>query len=149
MGVCDATVNVEIERRLVRSSGMLRLPDAWTVADALVPSDRTAFDDVATWTGSVVRGPDRRWYMYYTGLGSAEHGLVQRIGLVTSDDLYTWERRGDHPILAADPRWYETFGSRSRRSKSWMDGRCCSSLACARNSPPPAGRPVPAAVCGQ
>ena len=31
----------------------------WTVAaDALAPAASPAFDDVATWTGSVVRGPD-------------------------------------------------------------------------------------------
>jgi beta-fructofuranosidase len=94
----------------------------WTqVADALVPGDRPAFDDGATWTGSVVRGPDRRWYMFYTGAGSTENGLVQRIGLATSDDLYTWERRGDKPILEADPRWYETFGSSVWHDEAWRD----------------------------
>lgn len=94
----------------------------WTqVADALVPSDRPAFDDVATWTGSVVRGPDRRWYMFYTGAGSAEQGLIQRIGLVTSDDLYTWERWGDEPILSADPRWYETYGGSAWPDEAWRD----------------------------
>ncbi|WP_238451187.1 hypothetical protein [Micromonospora sp. 4G55] len=43
----------------------------WTqLADALVPADRPAFDDVATWTGSVLPGPDGRWHMFYTGAGS-------------------------------------------------------------------------------
>src|SRR5262252_4259852 len=60
------------------------------VADALVPADGPSWDDLATWTGSVVPGPDGRWYMYYTGVSRAEQGLVQRIGLATSDDLLTW-----------------------------------------------------------
>jgi len=38
------------------------------VADALVPADGPRWDDLATWTGSIVRGPDRRWYMFYTGV---------------------------------------------------------------------------------
>lgn len=94
----------------------------WTqVVDALVASDRPAFDDVATWTGSVVHGPDGRWYLFYTGVGSAERGLVQRIGLATSDDLYVWERHGHGPILAADPRWYETFGASAWLEEAWRD----------------------------
>ena len=38
------------------------------VADALTPSTEPAFDDLATWTGSVVRGDDDTWYLFYTGL---------------------------------------------------------------------------------
>ena len=36
-------------------------------ADVLAPAASPAFDDVATWTGSVVRGPDGTWFMFYTG----------------------------------------------------------------------------------
>ncbi|WP_426504574.1 glycosyl hydrolase family 32 [Dactylosporangium sp. McL0621] len=94
----------------------------WTqVADALVPADRPAFDDIATWTGSVVRGPDRRWHMYYTGAGSAGDGLVQRIGHAVSDDLYTWQRDPSGPLLEADPRWYETLGTSAWGDQAWRD----------------------------
>src|SRR5215210_6436007 len=56
----------------------------WTrVADALTPQQAPAFDDLATWTGCVVRGDDGVWRMFSTGLSRAEDGLVQRIGLST------------------------------------------------------------------
>jgi beta-fructofuranosidase len=67
-----------------------------------------AFDDVATWTGSVVRGPDGRWHMFYSGISAASGGREQRIGAAVSSDLVVWERRGE--VLAADPRWYEASG---------------------------------------
>ncbi|MFI5915773.1 glycosyl hydrolase family 32 [Dactylosporangium sp. NPDC051541] len=94
----------------------------WTqVADAIVPADRPAFDDVAIWTGSVLRGPDQRWHTFYTGAGSAERGLVQRIGHAVSDDLYTWHRDPGGPVLQADPRWYETLGTSSWGDQAWRD----------------------------
>jgi beta-fructofuranosidase len=94
----------------------------WTqVADALVPADRPAFDDIATWTGSVVRGPDQRWHMFHTGAGSADDGLVQRIGHCVSDDLHTWRREPAGPVLEADPRWYETLGTSTWGDEAWRD----------------------------
>lgn len=81
----------------------------WTrVADALAPQPAPAFDDLATWTGCVVRGDDGVWRMFSTGLSRAEDGLVQRIGVSTSDDLMAW-RRDPEPLLVADRRWYTTF----------------------------------------
>src|SRR5271154_207765 len=47
----------------------------WTVLqDALAPSDQPAFDDLATWTGSVLRRDDGSWQMFYTGISAAEDG---------------------------------------------------------------------------
>lgn len=79
----------------------------WTrVADALVRSDTPAFDDVATWTGSVTQAPDGTWLMFYTGVTRAASGSnLQRVALATSPDLFTWTRRG--VVAEADPRWYE------------------------------------------
>jgi beta-fructofuranosidase len=77
----------------------------WRVLpDALGPGPPGGFDDLATWTGSILRR-DGSWLMAYTGVSRAEHGRVQRVGLATSDDLTTWTRRG--LALAADPRWYD------------------------------------------
>jgi len=59
------------------------------------PAPPPAWDDAATWTGSVVRGPDGLWHLFYTGAGSAESGLYQRIGHATSVDLHHWRRVGD------------------------------------------------------
>lgn len=77
------------------------------VTDALVRSDAPAFDDLATWTGSVVRHPDGRWFMFYTGARLNEQGVnVQSIGYAVSTDLYVWDK-APGPVLEADARWYE------------------------------------------
>ena len=90
----------------------------WTrVEDALVRSDAPAFDDLATWTGSIVRGDDGLWRMFYTGSTLAPDGVknIQSIGVATSEDLYGWTKSDANPILTADPRWYETL------SPDWHD----------------------------
>lgn len=56
------------------------------------PSEGPAWDDTTTWTGSVLKGPDGLWHLFYTGGGSAEKGLYQRIGHATSTDMHNWER---------------------------------------------------------
>ncbi|MEV6815253.1 family 43 glycosylhydrolase [Micromonospora sp. NPDC051296] len=91
------------------------------LADALVPADSPGWDDLATWTGCTVRGPDQRWYLFYTGVGRAEDGLVQRIGLAVSDDLVTWHRHGDGPIVVADPTWYELLDREMWYEQAWRD----------------------------
>lgn len=73
--------------------------------DALTPQATPAYDDLATWTGSVVRGDDGVWRMFTSGIARAEGGLVQRIGVSTSPDLLTWTR-GPGTLLEPDPRWY-------------------------------------------
>ena len=63
------------------------------------PSAGPAWDDYTVWTGSVVRGDDDRWHLYYTGTTHADDGLSQRIGHATSDDLHNWTRVGSGLIL--------------------------------------------------
>ena len=68
----------------------------WThLGTCLKPSETEAWDDYTTWTGSVVRGDDGRWHLFYTGSRKAEEGLYQRIGHATSDNLHDWVRVGD------------------------------------------------------
>ena len=44
----------------------------WTLhADALTPGDHGRWDDLALWTGSVARGEDGTWRMYYTALNTS------------------------------------------------------------------------------
>ncbi len=94
----------------------------WKICDdAMEPSEDDAFDDLATWTGSVVKGPDALWYMFYTGISYREGGLVQRIGLATSKDLYKWEKRKDFQPLAADSRLYEKLGESTWPNETWRD----------------------------
>lgn len=94
----------------------------WTqVTDALVRADAPAFDDLATWTGSVVRHPDGTWYLFYTGATrSADGKNVQRIGYATSPDLMVWTKSGG-PVLEARAPWYETLSSGAWRDEAFRD----------------------------
>ena len=68
----------------------------WTqLGTCFAPADVPAWDDLTTWTGSVVKGEDGRWHLFYTGASCADQGLIQRIGHATSDDLHNWARVGD------------------------------------------------------
>ncbi|MFE5407245.1 glycosyl hydrolase family 32 [Microbacterium sp. NPDC056569] len=95
---------------------------AWTrVADALVRSDAPAFDELATWTGSVVRHPDGTWFMFYTGATLAPDGRnVQRVGYATSPDLHTWTKPGG-PVLEAEGPWYEKLSSGAWHDEAFRD----------------------------
>src|SRR3954452_16296261 len=88
-----------------------------TLPDALGPGAPGAFDDLATWTGSVLRH-DGRWHLFYTGVSRAEDGRVQRVGRASSGDLARWERHG--PVLEADPRWYEKLAD-GEGEEHWRD----------------------------
>lgn len=89
--------------------------------DALGPAPGS-WDDLAIWTGSVVRGDDGRWRMFYTAISTRGHGLRdQRIGVAESEDLITWERSGSRPILGVDTRWYQSLDEDDTASETWRD----------------------------
>ncbi|MFP4394694.1 MAG: family 43 glycosylhydrolase [Anaerolineales bacterium] len=93
----------------------------WSVLpDALRPSPSPAWDDCATWTGSVLHHKDM-WYLFYTGVRCAEDKLIQRIGLATSPDLIHWKKYADNPIIEADPRWYELLDLQLWHDQAWRD----------------------------
>jgi beta-fructofuranosidase len=101
------------------SAGLVR----WQVqADALHPAAR-GWDDLALWTGSVLRGDDRVWRLYYTALSTVPgHGVRdQRIGVAESDDLFTWRRVGEQPLVVPDRRWYQTLTQDAAASDAWRD----------------------------
>jgi len=92
------------------------------VPDALVHGDTPSFDQTATWTGSVIQGPDSTWYMHYTGTTQLDDGtLIQQIGVATSDDLFHWVKYDGNPVLAADQRWYEVGGQAPWQDHHWRD----------------------------
>jgi beta-fructofuranosidase len=94
---------------------------SWTVLeDALRPGEPGSWDDIATWTGSVIRH-DGLWHMLYTGIGTNDDGLVQRVGLATSDDLVHWTKHPANPVIEADGRWYELLDLTRWRDQSWRD----------------------------
>lgn len=72
-------------------------------------TDGPAWDDLCTWTGSVVKGDDGLWHQFYTANRRDEDCMYQRIGHATSPDLYTWSRVGNGLILDIDTRWYEEW----------------------------------------
>ncbi len=88
--------------------------------DALMPAPAPAFDDLATWTGSVIQH-NGLWYMFYTGLSQAENGRIQRIGLATSADLFEWQRHPSNPVIHLDTRWYEQLNTVIWPSEGWRD----------------------------
>ncbi len=88
--------------------------------DALRPAECPSWDDYTTWTGSVVKGPER-YHLFYTGTSRAHGFAVQRIGRADSDDLITWTRYGTTPLVTADARWYESFDGGSSPSQDWRD----------------------------
>jgi beta-fructofuranosidase len=78
------------------------------LGQCLGPAD-TGFDDLAIWTGSVVRA-EGRWWMFYTAISTAGHHIFdQRVGAAVSDDLHRWRRVSDQPTLPVDRRWYKTL----------------------------------------
>ncbi len=72
------------------------------------PADGPAWDDFTTWTGSVVRGDDDQWHLFYTGTSHEGGGKHQKLGHAVSEDLHHWKRVGPDPILDRDER-YEEF----------------------------------------
>jgi beta-fructofuranosidase len=97
--------------------------DLWSwvqVGDVVAASAAPAFDDVATWTGSVVRGRDR-WWLFYTGVTMVDGRFLQTIGAATSGDLAVWEKQPASPLVTADPRWYERLGAGLWHEEAWRD----------------------------
>lgn len=93
------------------------LADWRLVDDALAPAE-SGWDDLALWTGSVARGDDGRWRLYYTAVNTSGHELRdQRIVVAVSDDLATWIRLGDRPIVEARPALVQDAGRFARSQR--------------------------------
>lgn len=102
------------------STDLMRWTDHGQIFDVGAPG---SFDASATWTGSVIRGPDGLWRMFYTGSRflSADSGAnIETVGMATSQDLFTWTKSAE-PVCSADPRWYETLGTSSWPEEAWRD----------------------------
>lgn len=96
----------------------------WTdLGVVLRPGSPGEFDETATWTGSVIRGVDGIWRMFYTGshfLSDGSSSNVETVGVAKSADLHTWVK-SPGPITKADPRWYETLGTSTWPEEAWRD----------------------------
>jgi beta-fructofuranosidase len=92
----------------------------WTrVGDAVLRADAPAFDELATWTGSVTRDPDGTWFLFYTGARLVDGKNVQSIGYATSSDLHTWQKQAQ--VAEADDRWYERLGDEGWHDEAFRD----------------------------
>jgi len=90
--------------------------------EVLGPGEPGSFDATATWTGSVVRGDDGLWRMFYTGSRfTSPTGIenVETVGVADSDDLATWTKRGE--VLTASGPHYETLADGTWREEAWRD----------------------------
>lgn len=93
---------------------------AWTVLDdALRSGPPGSWDELATWTGSVIKKYDL-WYMLYTGAQRSGDRLVQQIGGAISPDLLTWTKL-PAPLFRAEQRWYETLADGVWFEEAWRD----------------------------
>ena len=88
--------------------------------EVLAPGKSGEWDDLSVWTGSVTKH-DGAYCMLYTARSWADQGAIQRIGLARSDDLSHWEKHPDNPIMQADARFYEKFGTSDFPWESWRD----------------------------
>ncbi|MFC1742210.1 glycoside hydrolase family 68 protein [Nanoarchaeota archaeon] len=78
----------------------------WTeLPTALKPGSKGEWDDLALWTGSVIK-KDNTYYMFYTARTKTEQ-YVQRIGIAASIDLINWTKHPANPILEADKEFYQ------------------------------------------
>jgi beta-fructofuranosidase len=93
----------------------------WTqLPDAIAPGEEGSFDDLAIWTGSIVRR-EGLWHLFFTGVDRAGHTSVQRIGHASSPDLITWHRVDSSPVVSADNRWYSTAAEAPAFDEPWRD----------------------------
>jgi len=93
----------------------------WTeVGTAIKAGYPGEWDDVATWTGSIIKR-EGRWWMFYTGTTHKEQGLIQRIGAAVSDDLNFWIKHPSNPLLDAHPYWYEPLDLSLWPDQAWRD----------------------------
>ncbi|MGO9202937.1 MAG: hypothetical protein ACLQM8_20655 [Limisphaerales bacterium] len=52
---------------------------------------------------TVVRGPDKLWRLYYSGMGMVDGKGTGGIGLLTSADGVSWTAHGDAPVMGVEP----------------------------------------------
>lgn len=72
----------------------------------LRPGPEGAWNDRAIWTGSVIKAPDGKYNMFFTGTNkSKESGLIQRVGRATGETLFDFAQKDF--VLEADGNFYE------------------------------------------
>ncbi len=75
--------------------------------DAIRKGPPGSVDGDGIWTGSAIEH-EGRFHFYYTGNRIAGGSSFQRICLATSDDLVTWTKNPDNPVIEPIAERYET-----------------------------------------
>lgn len=98
----------------------------WTEVGYVVPPGASgAWDDSDIWAPSIVER-NGTYYMFYTGVADSTN-YVQKIGVATSTDLYTWTKHPGNPVLNCDDfTWAhyneaEAFGAACRDPYVYWD----------------------------
>jgi len=86
------------------SIGHATSPDMklWTFHPPVLAVQKSTWENGALWAPFVMEKPGGGYIMYYTGVDS---NAVQRIGIATSEDLFTWTRYSDNPVFRPDTAW--------------------------------------------
>ncbi len=92
----------------------------WKEVGTAIEPTKFSWDEVAIWTGSIVKKGDW-YYKFYTGR-NREDILVQKIGLAKSKDLMNWEKV-EGPVLEADNVFYHMDNTRNNLDTvpAWRD----------------------------
>lgn len=125
----------------------------------LKPGSAGSWNDRAIWTGSILQAYDK-WFIFFTGTNkSHENGLIQRVGVATSTDLYNWKME-TQITTEADALWYERINLKNVNEslvtngwyeEAWRDPWVSKNLeddnwimltTARKNSGPPDGRGV-------
>ena len=91
------------------------------VKNALFVGDPGEWDDDMLWTMHVCE-VNGKFEMYYTGLERKDRGIISRVGLAISDNLYDWEKISDDifPFESKAP-YYEDRNNNPRKWLSFRD----------------------------
>lgn len=91
------------------------------VKNAIFVGDPGEWDDDMLWTMHVCKVNDM-FEMYYTGLQRKDRGVISRVGLAKSHNLFDWEK-DNNKIFPIEPKgiYYETATSNPRTWLSFRD----------------------------
>jgi beta-fructofuranosidase len=98
------------------------------VENALFIGHPGSWDDLMLWTMHVSPDPnqDGSWRMFYTGLSRRDQGMIQRIGMACSDDLFAWKKSA--------VCWHDRRGTtdpervkRARKKSEHLEASCLTS----------------------
>ena len=92
------------------------------LATSLEPGENDSWDNLALWTGSVIK-KDEKYFMFYTGRNkSKDRKWIQKIGLAVSNDLIKWEKVKNNPILEAGKYYYiDNQKNKLNKIGAWRD----------------------------